>query len=945
MLARWHQLLNALIRVSGVNQALLGDGGLHLGVRLRQNSGRWCFACCICLLAANSPAAEIYLSHPPMRPLPQAMPGPLPQGPARYVDAAQGSDDADGSLAKPYRTVHHAAGQLQPGETLYLRGGIYYEHATVTARGTAEMPITIRSYPGELAIIDGGLREFFESPATAWEPNPTGVPGEFRSTRTYPDLGGQADQTNLLGNFGDSMIPLQGYRFLGDLRSDNPYWNVTNKVGAQDYVYCGPGVYYDPASGRIHARLAHTTLSGLGDDNYRGETDPRKVPLVIAAATSGPPLTLQGVQHLRLQDLVLRGARTATLEIADGRHIELSGLTAYGGSSAINVRDTWGLRMEHTACRGIAAPWTFRGSLKYRSIEARILSASRWDPTGWDNRDFELAYCEFTDCVDGVFLGNVSGVRFHHNLVENVSDDGIFLTAATAYDGHTPGGNVHVYQNRLARCLTTFAFGVGHGRQKAVEGGYQTGSGANIYRNVFDFRRPVMYRWPNGPEDEQELDSYGRVAGDHGGPAWEPMNIYHNTILAGVPPRYDYGTSGLAAGTGRGTTRRVFNNIVCQMQGMIGQTLPGTQVDYASDGNLFWSLTDGPTFQGEIFSKFRNSAAFKESQQRYAAGWTAHDQFADPRFMSFSADWKTVPDLRLHDRSPAINAGVKLPSEWPDALAANDSGKPDLGAVPLGSQPWHVGVRGRLNVFGGEGSPTAKATVVRWEFAQATYPETRSKVKALVYRGYPAFDAPLVAYALRRAGAKVAERERSWLAPERFRDYDIIAVDGNFTRAKIEPNRFSGADIKHVRTFLEDGGTLLLMSQRTDLFASPEGREFLTEIVGTAANQGSTEYQVLLPEHRWVKHLASLESLPWLEGKLVTPLRGSRIQPILGTTDGVAALCRIPVGKGELVYLGWNIARSLPNGRTPTTIEEEAEFADQMQVLLKLAEDTVNSRR
>ena len=47
-----------------------------------------------------------------------------------------------------------------------------------------------------------------------------------------------------------------GYRFHGDLRSDNTYWNVENKVGGESVVYCGPGVFYDRETGRIHCRLA-----------------------------------------------------------------------------------------------------------------------------------------------------------------------------------------------------------------------------------------------------------------------------------------------------------------------------------------------------------------------------------------------------------------------------------------------------------------------------------------------------------------------------------------------------------------------------------------------------------------------------------------------------------------------------------------------------------------
>src|SRR5438067_1374593 len=50
----------------------------------------------------------------------------------------------------------------------------------------AEAPITIAAHPGELAVLDGGLPEFLDSPATAWEPFPGGAAGEFVSARAYP---------------------------------------------------------------------------------------------------------------------------------------------------------------------------------------------------------------------------------------------------------------------------------------------------------------------------------------------------------------------------------------------------------------------------------------------------------------------------------------------------------------------------------------------------------------------------------------------------------------------------------------------------------------------------------------------------------------------------------------------------------------------------------------
>jgi hypothetical protein len=106
--------------------------------------------------------------------------------------------------------------------------------------------------------------------------------------------------------------------------------------------------------------------------------------------------------------------------------------------------------MINTACRGLAAPWTFRGSLKYRAIRSRLFSIGGWEPSGNNPSKLRFVNCEFTDSVDGVFIGNAFDVHFESNLLDNVSDDGIFLTANTGNDGVTRGGYVHVCGNRFS---------------------------------------------------------------------------------------------------------------------------------------------------------------------------------------------------------------------------------------------------------------------------------------------------------------------------------------------------------------------------------------------------------------------------------------------------------------------------------------------------------------
>jgi hypothetical protein len=107
-------------------------------------------------------------------------------------------------------------------------------------------------------------------------------------------------------------------------------------------------------------------------------------------------------------------------------------------------------------------------------------------------------------------------------------------------------------------------------------------------------------------------------------------------------------------------------------------------------------MKDGTAPKVEPFAKFRASPLFAESRKRYEAGWTTHDRVADPRFV------KELTDLRLQKTSPAIDAGQPIPSAWPDPLRDMDKGPPDIGALPHGSEPWGVGIEGRLGLFSGK---------------------------------------------------------------------------------------------------------------------------------------------------------------------------------------------------------------------------------------------------
>ncbi len=87
------------------------------------------------------------------------MPAPLAPstGAALYV-APTGLDSNPGTLALPFQTVAQGLSVLEPGQTLFLRGGTYGEWLTMARSGTAADPISLRSYPGETVELTGRLK-------------------------------------------------------------------------------------------------------------------------------------------------------------------------------------------------------------------------------------------------------------------------------------------------------------------------------------------------------------------------------------------------------------------------------------------------------------------------------------------------------------------------------------------------------------------------------------------------------------------------------------------------------------------------------------------------------------------------------------------------------------------------------------------------------------------
>ena len=92
---------------------------------------------------------------------PDGTPAPTPGTPRTLFVARNGSDSNTGSQDSPWFTIRHAVSRLRAGDTLYLRGGLYWEDeqaidslvATVPGGTSWSNPITIAGYPGESVTI------------------------------------------------------------------------------------------------------------------------------------------------------------------------------------------------------------------------------------------------------------------------------------------------------------------------------------------------------------------------------------------------------------------------------------------------------------------------------------------------------------------------------------------------------------------------------------------------------------------------------------------------------------------------------------------------------------------------------------------------------------------------------------------------------------------------
>jgi hypothetical protein len=193
-----------------------------------------------------------------------------------------GADSISVSTAAELQAALRAA-SIRPGDTIYLRQGTYQGSFTSKLAGTAERPITIRSRPGEWAVIDLATLE----PRRSFY-----IAGAHTVVRDLEVTNSAAGRVRRSGSFNAKA----GERPTGSHNVDvqAPYVTLINCV-VHDATHCGIALQEKAIGGEVYGCLIYDNgISKAEHGIYAGgvSDEPKKIRENIIFANASLGLTL-----------------------------------------------------------------------------------------------------------------------------------------------------------------------------------------------------------------------------------------------------------------------------------------------------------------------------------------------------------------------------------------------------------------------------------------------------------------------------------------------------------------------------------------------------------------------------------------------------------------------------------------------------------------------------
>jgi hypothetical protein len=521
---------------------------------------------------------------------PLLFPGAIAQAATYYV-APSGNDSNPGTQSAPWGTVQHAVKKLRPGDTLLLRGGTYWESdiSLDGVHGTADAPITIKNYPGERPVIDGGYREFRTIGNNDWEVVDAGR-HVYRSTKTYPN-------SRVWGKFEHEgkLYALGIYKSLASLQSDN-IWYSSNS-------YAGPGIFYNSNDRRIYIRLQPVDPRALNGEKFDlpKNPDPRRNRIFLGSTANGSHglfVNNGTVRHVVFEGVDLAHHRyTVRFHSAGNTNLTFRNFTAVPMDAfmIIGRGDASNLVIDNIDILLGFPRWIAWREIKTEdagALGAMKLAGIAADSAG-KNNNIVIRNSLFDRAFDALagFWGD-SNIKVLNN--DMITYDDAFQLAESA-------SNVEFAYNRID------GPGISHyGPAKNPSPGTVW-----VHHNIIDARRPVLWERRNSSGSNsvwnpaRVLPTHGKTDNGH------PWKVYNNTLLGASSS-----SSGLESvpWNNSGVSHEVYNNIVISGDRWVTRWMRVDRNDIY-DGNAYWrTTTDAQALFHQVTNgnSDRNFATLKE---------------------------------------------------------------------------------------------------------------------------------------------------------------------------------------------------------------------------------------------------------------------------------------------------------------------------------------------
>jgi hypothetical protein len=319
---------------------------------------------------------------------------------------------AETVTVKPGQSLQKAADKLNPGDTLLLAEGIYYQSFKLSKSGTADKPITIKAKVPGKAIVTGAMKttskfekvkgDIYKAPwiAGKWRGAGTGRVWVIAANRCLYNYKNSGELKNMRNT------PLEGF-------------------------------YYSRQGDAMHIRLL-------------GGADPNKAGVEISRPDARVLLDIVGQQHIAIEGLRFRAAPESAIRLGPSRdsepcrHIAIRDCSFFGFYRAIAGRRARKDKQEFAPsdisierCQFSNYPayeWVRYGQLTgsdtWKAMYSSVMGGAGVF-SGGRARRWKVTRCYINNCYDGIGVAAAVsrdptlGNEYSYNLFHNCPDDSI----------------------------------------------------------------------------------------------------------------------------------------------------------------------------------------------------------------------------------------------------------------------------------------------------------------------------------------------------------------------------------------------------------------------------------------------------------------------------------------------------------------------------------------